>query len=50
MDVFSRLKTFLRTREVTDDIHECRDCGTMVPPRENACPNCESTRIASYEI
>lgn len=50
MGLLSRLTSALTGRDVPDDIRECRDCGTLVPPREETCPNCESGRIATYDV
>lgn len=30
--------------------HECRDCGTTLDGPTSACPVCDSTEIASYEL
>lgn len=51
MDPLGRLvKLLLPSREDPDEIHECRNCGTLVPPSEQACPNCESTNVAEYDL
>lgn len=33
-----------------DTFDECRNCGTAVPPDEDACPACGSTDVATYEL
>lgn len=30
--------------------YECRRCGTAVPREDAACPACESTEVATYEL
>jgi len=30
--------------------HECRHCGTSLPSAHAACPSCDSTEVATYEL
>jgi predicted Zn-ribbon and HTH transcriptional regulator len=34
----------------TDDLRECRHCGTTVEEETIRCPECQSTEIASYSF
>jgi predicted Zn-ribbon and HTH transcriptional regulator len=34
----------------TDDLCECRHCGTTVDEDAVRCPECQSTEIASYSF
>lgn len=51
MDPFERVKRLLLP--IDDDsieINECQDCGELVSPQEETCPNCESVNIAEYSL
>ncbi len=49
MTLVTRLRSALS--DANDDrFSECRDCGTTIDPLDEACPVCESTEIARYEL